>query len=102
MFALAGHVRRLVGIDTARESLTLARQIGVGFPNCEFCQMDATAMAISDHQFDIVLCIQNGICAFGSVEQLMRGAPGRRPGGILFSISRFCRVWRGFNFNRPD
>lgn len=86
--------RRVVGIDTSTESLALARELaGTGElagadSRCEFLQMDATDLHFADHEFDVVACIQNGICAFG-VDQtrLVREAVRvTRPGGrVLFS-----------------
>ncbi len=79
---------RVVGIDTAVESLDLGRQLaGPGWP-CEFLGMDATAMSFPDNLFDVVLCVQNGICAFGVDKALLVQEAVRvcRSGGrILFS-----------------
>ena len=79
---------RVVGIDTATKSLDLGRQLaGSGLP-CEFLGMDAAATGFPDNLFDVVLCVQNGICAFGIdktrlVQEAVRVC--RSGGRILFS-----------------
>jgi ubiquinone/menaquinone biosynthesis C-methylase UbiE len=85
---LAESARRVVGIDTATDSLALAREFaGSGSP-CEFMEMDALDLRFKDSEFDRVFCLQNGICAFG-VDQtaLLREAlrVARPSGEILFS-----------------
>ena len=87
-FELAKAARRVVGIDTARESLELARELASERSNCEFIEMDATRMSFPDESFELVVCIQNGICAFDVdhsklVREALRVA---KPGGkVLFS-----------------
>ncbi len=55
---------------------------------CQFLQMDASAPTFGDRAFDVIVCVQNGICAFavdpeGLVREAMRMT---RPGGrALFS-----------------
>jgi len=85
-FRLAKVASRVAGIDTAVESLTLARQLSGSDPGCEFLEMDATELAFDDSEFDKVVCVQNGICAFGAdrdmlLRQALRVA---KPGGRLF------------------
>jgi 2-polyprenyl-6-hydroxyphenyl methylase/3-demethylubiquinone-9 3-methyltransferase len=87
--------RRVVGIDTSPESLALAGELAGAESRCEFLQMDATALEFSDGEFDVVACIQNGICAFG-VDQttLVREAVRvTRPGGRIFFSSYAERFW---------
>jgi len=85
-FRLAEVAVRVVGIDTSPESLTLARQLAGPDSKCEFLQMDASALTFGDEVFDVVLCIQNGICAFAvDPENLVREAVRvLRPGGERF------------------
>ena len=87
-FRLAEVSRRVVGIDTATDSLTLARRLAGDNPRLEFVEMDALELSFADAEFDRVVCVQNGICAFGvDREKLVREALRvTRPGGrILFS-----------------
>ena len=89
---LAEVVSSVVGIDTAAESLDLARQIDRE-RRCEFMEMDAIDMGFADGQFDAVVCIQNGICAFGvdQVALLREALRVTRSGGIaLFSSYADC------------
>lgn len=61
---LARHPRRLVGIDTSRESLILARSLLRPGHRLSLLQMDAVRLGLSGDRFDAVVCIQNGISAF--------------------------------------
>jgi 2-polyprenyl-6-hydroxyphenyl methylase/3-demethylubiquinone-9 3-methyltransferase len=84
----ASVARRVVGVDTSMESLALARALDVSAGRCEFLHMDASSLSFGDSGFDLVACIQNGLCAFGVdrknlVREALRVA---RPGGrVLFS-----------------
>ncbi len=85
---LAEVARRVVGVDTSTESLMLARQVSSADSQCEFLEMDALELAFDESVFDKVVCVQNGICAFGvDHEMLLREALRvTRPGGrVLFS-----------------
>jgi 2-polyprenyl-6-hydroxyphenyl methylase/3-demethylubiquinone-9 3-methyltransferase len=87
-FELAGVAGRVVGIDIAADSVLLARRMAGPRSRCEFHEMDATQMTFPDDQFDVVVCIQNGICAFGVEKVLLLREAVRvvRPGGrVLFS-----------------
>ncbi len=85
---LAEKVGTVVGIDTSVKSLSLARRLAADHSTCTFLQMDAVDLALDASSFDLVVCIQNGISAFG-VDQgaLVREAMRvTRPGGrVLFS-----------------
>jgi 2-polyprenyl-6-hydroxyphenyl methylase/3-demethylubiquinone-9 3-methyltransferase len=87
-FRLAEKAGRVVGIDTAAESIDLARRLSGPDTRCEFLVMDALDLTFEDAEFDKVVCIQNGICAFGVDRQLMLRQALRvtKPGGrLLFS-----------------
>jgi len=92
---LADSVRRVVGIDTAQESLGLARAQAGDRTNYEFALMDAVDMSFPDGTFDVVACVQNGICAFGvDPERLLREALRvAKPGGRLLFSSYSERFW---------
>ena len=87
-FELAKIAKKVVGIDTSKESIALARELSRENSNCEFLEMDALKLAFDRSKFDMVVCIQNGICAFGVdkkrlVDQTLRIT---RPNGhVLFS-----------------
>jgi SAM-dependent methyltransferase len=93
VFQLAPHVKRIVGIDSADGSIELARDMAGTLPaelgsRCEFATMDALELDYEDNSIDAVICVQNGVCAFG-VDQakLLREAlrVTRVGGKILFS-----------------
>ena len=72
---LAEIAKRVVGIDTSCESLGLAQRITGPNSCCEFLEMNAVYLAFPAGQFDAVVCVQNGICAFGvDRAQLIREA----------------------------
>ena len=93
---LAEVVRRVVGIDTSRGSIEMARELAGVNSRCEFLNMDALDIQFPAGQFDVVICVQNGICAFGvNQEVLLREAlrVTRSRGIILFS-SYSDRFWQ--------
>ena len=88
----AGYV---LGIDTCRESLLLAQRLLGSNPRCGLAQMDATNLGLRDGEFDLVICVQNGIAAFGVDQEKLVGEAirvVRRGGKALFS-SYSDRFW---------
>jgi SAM-dependent methyltransferase len=92
---LAETARRVVGIDTAEESLALARERAGSDSRCEFRSMNALNLDFAGGTFDAVVCIQNGICAFGvDAEALVREAVRvARPGGLVLFSTYADRFW---------
>jgi 2-polyprenyl-6-hydroxyphenyl methylase/3-demethylubiquinone-9 3-methyltransferase len=92
---LLGHARLVTGIDTAPESLDLARQLLGEDPALCLHEMDALELGFADGAFDVVICIQNGICAFGvDREALLREALRvTRDGGKVLLSSYAQRFW---------
>lgn len=92
---LASAARRVVGIDTAYESLTLARKLARSGEACEYLCMDAVALAFAAGSFDAVLCLQNGICAFGVDQASLLGETLRvtREGGLVLFSSYSDKFW---------
>lgn len=93
---LAPVARRVVGIDNAPASLELAVQMQDARGSCEFACMDALRLGFPDRSFDAVVCLQNGICAFGVdpaslLEEALRVT---RDGGIVLCSSYADRFWR--------
>ena len=92
---LVDRASRVVGIDTAAESLELGRRLAGSRGPCEFLEMDAVAMSFPDRAFDVVLCVQNGICAFGvdKARLVREAARVCRPGGRVLFSSYTERFW---------
>jgi 2-polyprenyl-6-hydroxyphenyl methylase/3-demethylubiquinone-9 3-methyltransferase len=85
---LVGHARLVVGIDTASDSLRLARDLFGDEPAVQLHDMNAIDMTFPCGAFDVVACIQNGIAAFNVDRRRLLGEAIRvtRPGGtVLFS-----------------
>ncbi len=83
---LADRAAFVLGIDTSLDSLRLARSELGG--KCRLAAMDAVALALADAVFDLVICVQNGIAAFGVdkrrlIEEAIRVT--RQGGTVLFS-----------------
>ncbi|MCP4469984.1 MAG: class I SAM-dependent methyltransferase [Gammaproteobacteria bacterium] len=90
---LAERAKSIVGIDTSSDSIALARQIAGPDSRCKFLVMDAVNLTFDDSVFDKVVCVQNGICAFGVDREILLREALRvaRPGGrILFSTYSEC------------
>jgi len=83
------------GVDTSAESLRLARERLGDQRHCHVLQMDAIDLAFPDDRFDIVICIQNGISAFGVDRlQLVREAVRvTKPGGRAVFSSYAAQFW---------
>lgn len=92
---LAAKARTVVGIDTSPASLMLARKRMGDAVECRLVEMNAVELGFGAGQFDVVVCIQNGISAF-KVDQrkLIREAMRvtRSGGRVLFS-SYAERFW---------
>ncbi len=61
---LLAKAKTVVGIDTAFDSLRLARETIGAASRCHLSQMNAGKSGFRDRQFNVVFCIQNGISAF--------------------------------------
>ncbi len=88
VFRLMDHAKRVIGIDNSVESLILGHRLAGKESLCAFIAMDACALAFEKACFDVVVCIQNGICAFNVDQEKLIGEALRvtRPGGTaLFS-----------------
>ncbi len=92
---LSKAAHRVVGIDTSAENIELAREFACSGTNLEFFVMDAGNIRFPDREFDIVACIQNGICVFGIDRlRLIRGMIRvTRPGGRGFLSSYTEDFW---------
>jgi 2-polyprenyl-6-hydroxyphenyl methylase/3-demethylubiquinone-9 3-methyltransferase len=66
---LIPRVRVALGVDTSFPSLRMARGFLGRTESLHLAQMDAADLGFRDRAFDITICIQNGISAFGVDQQ---------------------------------
>ncbi len=87
--------KRVVGIDTSLESLMLARRLARRDLRCKFVQMDASALALANGEFDVVVCVQNGLSAFAVDPTLVLAEALRvtRSGGRIVLSSYSASFW---------
>jgi 2-polyprenyl-6-hydroxyphenyl methylase/3-demethylubiquinone-9 3-methyltransferase len=93
---LAPCVRTVVGIDTSLASLRMAQELVGVAQSLRLAAMDASRMGFADHTFDLTLCIQNGISAFGVDQKQLFAEAVRvtRSGGIVLFSSYAERLWK--------
>ncbi|HEX6199356.1 MAG TPA: class I SAM-dependent methyltransferase [Thermoanaerobaculia bacterium] len=92
---LAGEAERAMGIDSACESLLLAREVMAGTRGWRLAAMDAVELGFQDGAFDLVACLQNGIEAFRvDRRSLIREAVRVTRSGGRILLSTYCpRFW---------
>lgn len=79
--------KQVAGIDISSDNIRLAKEI---YKNeaLQFYEMDAIDLSFEDDQFDMTICVQNGISAFKvDPEELIREAlrVTKKNGTVLFS-----------------
>jgi ubiquinone/menaquinone biosynthesis C-methylase UbiE len=87
--------KTVVGIDTSIESLYLAQDFLSGSNSIRLFAMNAIDLGFGDQQFDVIICIQNGISAF-KVDQrklIQEAIRVTRPGGICLFSSYSEKFW---------
>jgi SAM-dependent methyltransferase len=92
---LLPRARTVVGIDTSLPSLRMATDL-VGHKRAlHLVAMDAAHMGFRDQTFDLTICIQNGISAFGTDQRelLAEAARVTRLGGSVLFSSYSERFW---------
>jgi ubiquinone/menaquinone biosynthesis C-methylase UbiE len=85
----------VIGIDTSYSSLCLAQEMVGGAPSCLILEMNAVELGFKQRQFDVIVCIQNGISAFNVdqrnlIEEAMRVT---HSGGTVLFSSYSERFW---------
>jgi SAM-dependent methyltransferase len=91
----ASAARLGIGIDTSIASLCLARR-GLGRSgSIGLAAMDAAALGLRDGSFDLTICVQNGISAFGADRRRLFAEAVRvtRCGGIVLFSTYSPRFW---------
>ncbi|MBI4717149.1 MAG: class I SAM-dependent methyltransferase [Planctomycetes bacterium] len=84
----------LAGVDTSEDSLRVGRIWLRGVSNVHLACMDAAALGFSGGVFDVVLCLQNGLSAFGVDRRALVREAVRvtRPGGRVL-LSSYARAF---------
>lgn len=87
--------RAVLGIDNSFSSLKYAKEKFQTADSVYLFQMDAVNLGFKDHQFDAVVCIQNGISAFKVNQQKLVEETIRvtRKGGQVFFSSYSEKFW---------
>lgn len=92
---LADKAAEVTGVDTSLDSLRLARETLPASRTCHLCAMDAIDLGFRSRGFDLTVCIQNGVSAFGvEPRRLIREAMRvTRSGGIVLLSSYAEGFW---------
>lgn len=93
--AIAPHVGRAMGCDVSLSSLRHAQTFLGEVSNCDLLRMDAGRSAFQENTFDSVVCIQNGISAFGVNRLTLVGEAVRvaKVGGLILFSSYAPGIW---------
>ncbi|MCK5164055.1 MAG: class I SAM-dependent methyltransferase [Desulfobacula sp.] len=94
VFKLADLTESITGIDISDDNIEYARKLNL-YAHCTFRQMDALSLDFEDNRFDMVICLQNGICAFHTektklVQEALRVT---KSGGTAFFSSYGKKFW---------
>jgi 2-polyprenyl-6-hydroxyphenyl methylase/3-demethylubiquinone-9 3-methyltransferase len=92
---IAPHVSRAVGADVSRATVESATLYLREVVNVDLVRMDAARTAFCENSFDAVICIQNGISAFGVDRSTLLAEAIRlaRPGGLVLFSTYSPKIW---------
>ncbi len=92
---MAERCRMLVGIDTSYDSLRMAIDSLSDYSTIHLFQMDAGRLGLSSKSFDVTVCIQNGISAFGldPLALVSEAIRVTRTGGLCLFSSYSDKFW---------
>jgi len=92
---LLHRARSVVGIDTSMQSLRMAAEFVGRSKSVHLAAMDAAQMGFRGRTFDLTICIQNGISAFGVDQKSLLAEAVRvtRSGGVVLFSSYSQRFW---------
>lgn len=91
-FALAPHVREVVGVDSSSELLAEARVRAAAFPNVTFVEGDATGLALDSGSFDLAGCARTLHHVHRPELVVAELARVTRPGGLVLVIDQIAPV----------
>jgi len=96
MEQLGGQTRDVLGCDTSRSSLRLAKNYLGLVPNVEFACADAIRLPFREGAFGVTFCVQNGISSFGVNQQRLVTEAARvtRVGGLVMFSSYSSKIWK--------
>ena len=92
---LAETSAHVTGIDSAAESIDLARELYPDYVTCKYEVMDALELTFPDSSFDKVVCVQNGICAFAvdRLQLINEALRVTRAGGKVYFSTYSPKFW---------
>ncbi len=95
MRQLSPVVGTVVGCDTSQESLAFARSYMEPRRNYALIRSDAAQMAFEAGAFDAIICVQNGISAFGVEPRrlVLDAVRVTRVGGIVLFSTYSPKIW---------
>ena len=94
MKKIAPHSLSVMGIDISEESVSYGKDFLADSPNCRLAVMDAYGLDY-EGEFDVVICLQNGLSAIkGNAQDLVgKGIRALVPGGTAFFSTYSARFW---------
>ncbi|UCE13917.1 MAG: class I SAM-dependent methyltransferase [Candidatus Heimdallarchaeota archaeon] len=92
---LAKRAKKVYGIDTSEESITLALETLDDLSNVELLNMNAIDLNFPDQMFDLVIAIQNSISAFNVDPHKLISESIRvtKSGGKVLLSSYSSKIW---------
>jgi SAM-dependent methyltransferase len=92
---LAAKAYSVAGIDISYPNIKCAVRMLKDYAHCRLFVMDAIQTGFREGAFDCVICIQNGISAFGVDQKTLIRESVRitRAGGLVFFSSYSPRIW---------
>jgi len=95
LLQLLHRARSVVGIDTSMQSLRMATEFAGHSESLHLAAMDGAQMGFRSQSFDLTICIQNGISAFGVDQKSLFAEAVRvtRCGGVVLFSSYAERFW---------
>lgn len=94
MKALSESADSIVGMEISQDSVRYGRAYLKDCPNCRLIAQDVHALD-ADGQFDVVLCLQNGLSAFKGVdtEVAQKVVRALKKGGTAYFSSYSMKFW---------
>jgi len=92
---LLGKAKMVIGIDISKDNIKLVKEIALENEHCEFYVMDAIDLKFADNSFNKVICVQNGISAFGvdPLKLIKESIRVTKKGGTVLFSSYSDKFW---------